>query len=96
MVQSNPDRGRQVIEQVGCAACHAIPGVDWPRGTLGPPLDGFAQQTLIAGRVPNRPDTLAAFVRDAPSVDPQSAMPPMPLSQQESRNVAAYLYTLRP
>ena len=96
MTQSDPQRGRELIEQVGCAACHSIPGIEWPKGTVGPPLDGFAEQALIAGKVHNRPDTLAKFVRDAPSVVPGSAMPAMPLSTQESRDVAAYLYTLRP
>lgn len=96
MVESDPQRGRQLIEQVGCASCHDIPGVRWPKGTLGPPLKAFADQALIAGRVPNQPETLAAFVRNAPSVVPESAMPPMPLTPEESRDVAAYLYTLRP
>lgn len=95
MVQSDPERGRQLIASAGCGACHAIPGIDWPRGTLGPALDGFADQALIAGRVANRPENLALFVRDAPALDPGSGMPPMPLSPQESRDVAAYLYTLR-
>ena len=96
MVESDPQSGRELIQKVGCASCHDIPGVGWPKGRVGPPLEGFAGQTLIAGRVPNRPDALAQFVRDAPSVIPGSAMPPMPLTPQESRDVAAYLYTLRP
>ncbi|MDQ3077216.1 MAG: c-type cytochrome [Pseudomonadota bacterium] len=88
------ERGRAAIERVGCAACHSIPGIDWPKGVVGPSLDGFARQTLIAGRVPNRPAVLAAFVRNAPQVSPGSAMPAMPLSRQESRDVAAYLTAL--
>ncbi|MDQ3145087.1 MAG: c-type cytochrome [Pseudomonadota bacterium] len=91
---ADAERGRAAIERVGCAACHAIPGIDWPNGAVGPSLDGFARQTLIAGRVPNRPEMLAAFVRNAPQVSPGSAMPAMPLSKQESRDVAAYLLAL--
>lgn len=94
--QSSAEDGRQVIERVGCAACHSIPGIGWPQGRVGPSLDGFAERSLIAGRAPNRPDVLAAFVRNAPAVAPDSGMPPMPLSEEESRDVAAYLYTLRP
>jgi hypothetical protein len=37
---------------------------------------------------------LAAYVRDAPALVPGSGMPAMPLTQEESRDVAAYLYTL--
>lgn len=94
MPQASPEHGLEVINRVGCGACHSIPGVDWPRSTIGPDLSGFGDRTLIAGSVPNRPDLLAAFVRDAPSVDPGSGMPSMPLSEEESRDVAAYLYTL--
>ncbi len=94
--QAAAEEGREIIDRVGCAACHTIPGIDWPKGRVGPSLDGFAEQSLIAGRAPNRPDVLAAFVRNAPAVVPQSGMPPMPITEEESRDVAAYLYTLRP
>ena len=94
MPGANAERGRLVIERVACAACHVIPGIDWPEGQLGPSLDGFADQALIAGRFPNRPDLLAQWVRNAPSMVPDSAMPQMPLTEGEARDVAAYLYTL--
>ena len=87
-------RGLELIREVGCGACHVIPGVDWPRGVVGPSLAGFGERTLIGGRFPNRPDTLAQWVREAPSLDPRTGMTPMPLSEEEARDVAAYLYTL--
>ena len=93
--QASVERGKAAIERAGCGACHTIPGVSWPQGKVGPSLSGFGRQTLIAGRVANRPDTLADFVRNAPAVVPGTAMPPMPLTPQESRDVAAFLYTLR-
>lgn len=96
MAEGSAERGREIIVQVGCGACHSIPGIAWPKGEVGPALEGFAAQALIAGRVPNRPETLAAFVRNAPAVVPGSGMPPMPLTPEESSDVAAYLYTLRP
>lgn len=92
MPQADPARGRQAIERVGCAACHRIPGIDWPKGASGPSLQGFAEQGLIAGRLPNRPDVLTAFVRNAPATLPGTTMPAMPLTQEEARDVAAYLY----
>lgn len=94
MPQADPARGKAAIERVGCASCHDIPGIRWPDGALGPGLRGFADQGLIAGRLPNRPEVLAAFVRDAPSLLPGTTMPAMPLNEEESRDVAAYLYTL--
>ena len=86
------ERGLAAIERVGCGACHEIPGVAWPKGRLGPSLKGFDDIGLIAGAVPNEFELLARFVRDAPSLKPGSAMPAMPLSVEESRDVAAYLY----
>ncbi len=90
---ADAERGRVAMERVGCGACHLIPGV-WPNGRAGPSLEAFAGQGLIAGRLPNRPDILAAFVADAPRLLPDTAMPAMPLTEEEARDVAAYLYTL--
>lgn len=92
MPQASAARGLEVIERAGCGACHVIPGLGWPRGQSGPSLEGFAEQGLIAGRLPNRPDVLAAFVRNAPGTLPGTTMPAMPLTAAEARDVAAYLY----
>ena len=94
--EASAANGKAVIQRVGCGACHTIPGVRWPDGRVGPPLDGFAAQTMIAGRVPNRAEILAEFVRNAPAVVPGTGMPAMPITPQESQDVAAYLYTLQP
>lgn len=87
-------KGLKVIERVGCGACHVIPGVDWPQGRVGGPLDGFGTRPLIAGSLPNQPDVLVRWIVDAPSLAPATAMPPQPLTQDQARDVAAYLYTL--
>lgn len=91
---ADPARGLAVIERVGCAACHAIPAVDWPRGRAGPSLEGFGARPMIAGRLPNQPEVLTAWLIDAPSLSPETGMPPVPLTEAEARDVAAYLYTL--
>lgn len=96
MPGADAGRGREIIARVGCGSCHVIPGVDWPRGRVGPSLDGFAARPLIAGTLANEPDLLAAYVRDAPAFTARSGMPPMPLTETEARDVAAYLYTLEP
>lgn len=85
-------RGKLAIERVGCGSCHTIEGVRWPQGRAAPELRGLARRAMIAGHVPNRPDLLAAFVRNAPAIAPGTTMPAMPLSEQESRDIAAYLY----
>lgn len=94
MPLADPARGRLAIERVGCGACHTIEGISWPRGKAGPELRGLAGRGLVAGTLPNRPDVLAAFVRDAPALVPGIAMPAMPLTEREARDVAAYLYEI--
>lgn len=94
MPQADVERGREAIARVGCGSCHTIPGIRWPKGQTGPSLEGFAHRSLIAGRLPNQPDILAAFVRNAPALLPETTMPAMPLTEEESRDVAAYLYAI--
>jgi cytochrome c1 len=87
-------RGRQLVTDKGCVACHAFPDVKWPRGRLGPSLEDFGRQSLIAGRLPNQPGTLMQFVRNAPALLPGTAMPAIPMSDKEARDVTAYLIQL--
>jgi cytochrome c1 len=89
------ERGRTLIAAYGCTACHQVPGVRTFSGTVGPTLEGFGRRSYIAGRVPNRPAMLTAWLRDPPAIDPGTAMPAVGLSETEALHVAAYLYTLR-
>jgi cytochrome c2 len=92
MPTADPANGKAAIERAGCGSCHSIPGIPWPQGTVGPQLGGLADRALIAGRLPNRPDLLAVYIRNAPSLVPGSAMPAMPVSEADARDIAAYLY----
>jgi cytochrome c len=88
-------RGAALINQYRCGACHYIPGIHDARGMVGPPLMFFGQRTFIAGEVPNSPENLVRWIRSPKSIEPETAMPDLGLSEQEARDVAAYLYTLR-
>lgn len=81
-------RGKAAAQRLGCGACHAIPGI-WPAGTTGPALAGFQQRGLIAGRYPNRPDALAAFLLDPAG----TAMPKQPMSREDAADIAAFLHS---
>lgn len=87
--------GRRLVTDKGCVACHTFPDVVWPRGGLGPSLQGFARQGLIAGRLPNQPGVLMQFVRNAPALVPGTAMPAIWMTDQEALDVTAYLLTLQ-
>ncbi len=89
------ERGAQVIERYDCGSCHTIPGIPGAGGMVGPPLLWFARRTFIAGELPNTPPNLIRWVRNPPSVEPGTAMPVLGLDEQQARDVAAYLYTLR-
>jgi sulfur-oxidizing protein SoxX len=91
---ADPKRGLAEMERVGCAACHDIPGITWPRGTVGGSLKGVGGRALLAGRHPNQPDVMTRWIRDAPSLSPGTAMPAMPVNDTQARDIAAYLYTL--
>jgi cytochrome c551/c552 len=92
MPLASAERGRAAIVRVGCGSCHSIEGIDWPRGRVGPSLHDYAQRGLIAGHLPNRPELLAAYIRNAPALVPNSGMPAMPVSEREARDIAAFLY----
>lgn len=91
----NPRQGKKLIESYGCGSCHTIPGIYTARGVVGPPLFFFSRRTMIAGELPNSPDNLVRWLRNPALVEPGTAMPNLKLSEQQARDVAAYLYTLR-
>jgi cytochrome c2 len=90
----DPARGRTAMVELGCGACHRIPGVRNARAMVGPPLDDYAQRGYVAGLLPNRPANLVAWLRDPPAISPGTAMPNLGLSEPQARDLAAYLYTL--
>lgn len=90
----DPERGRAAITAMGCAACHAVPGVREADALVGPPLDRFARRAIIAGRHPNRPEILIEWIMNPQDMNPGSGMPDMGVTEQVARDIAAYLYTL--
>jgi cytochrome c len=88
-------RGKQVIDQFRCGACHIIPGVNHADGLVGPPLTHWARRTYVGGEVPNKPEDLVKWIMDPQSIEPGTAMPNLGLTEQQARDAAAYLYTIR-
>jgi cytochrome c len=91
----DPQAGAQLIESYHCGACHTIPGIRGADGLVGPPLTLFGRRTYVGGEVPNTPPNLIQWIMDPAAIEPGTAMPALGLSEQQARNVAAYLYTLR-
>ncbi len=89
------DRGRAAIVAYRCGKCHTIPGIRGAKGVFGPPLISLARLSYIAGNFPNTPDNLVHWVMSPQTMKPGTAMPELGLSEQQARDVAAYLYTLK-
>jgi cytochrome c1 len=94
-VAGDAKHGAELIQSTGCGSCHAVPGIRGAVGVVGPPLDFFSRRTYIAGRLPNTPANLARWILDPQTVSPGTAMPRLGLDEQQARDVAAYLYTLK-
>jgi mono/diheme cytochrome c family protein len=89
------ERGKRALHQYACSACHTIPGVTSSSPHVGPPLAGIAGRTLIAGKLANTPDNMVRWLRHTKEVDPMTAMPELGVTEQDARDIAAYLATLR-
>jgi cytochrome c len=91
----NARSGRTEIRKYGCNTCHDIAGVPGARGLVGPSLDGVGQRYYLAGELPNTPSNLMLWIEHPHQVEPHTVMPEMGVTEQDGRDIAAYLYTLR-
>ena len=89
------DAGRRAIQQYACATCHVIPGVTGATKEVGPPLRGMAGRAYIAGLLPNTPENMAYWIKSPQRVSPRTAMPDLGVREQDARDIAAYLATLK-
>lgn len=91
----SPARGRTAIEHYGCASCHTIPGIRGADSLVGPPLTQVAGRSYIGGVLKNSPENMMRWIRDPQGVDHLTAMPNLGVSDQDARDIASYLYTLK-
>ena len=91
----DPDKGARLIGQLGCGACHTIPGIPGADALVGPPLDRMGRRVFVAGMLRNTPENLTRWIQSPQSIVPGNAMPDIGLGRDEARDIVAYLYTLR-
>lgn len=91
----DPQRGEIAIRRYGCSGCHTVPGVRGANGVVGPSLAGIASRAYLAGSRPNDVDNLLLWIRSPQQIEPGTAMPEMGVTEEDARDIAAYLYTLR-
>ena len=88
-------RGKQLVQQYGCTSCHSIPGVKGPRGMIGPSLDHMAGRTHIANKFQNSVQNMKRWLENPQAMDPNNAMPNVGVTPDDSRDITAFLYTLK-
>jgi len=93
--EGDADRGKLLLQQYGCVACHRIPGVRDATGVIGPPLDRLGRRVYIAGTLVNSPSELANWIREPQRLKPGTGMPNTHVSEPDARDIVAYLYRLR-
>jgi cytochrome c oxidase assembly factor CtaG/cytochrome c2 len=95
MTGGSVSRGKTAINKYGCAACHTIPGIDNAVATVGPPLTQIARRQYLGGHLVNTPENMMKWLQHPQQIDPKNAMPEMGVTDQDARDIAAFLYTLR-
>lgn len=88
--------GRQLFEQRGCAACHAVSGTT-ANGLAGPDLSHIAsRRSLGAGILPNDRPTLSRWIADSQALKPGNRMPAYrQLPADELRAITDYMGSLK-
>jgi cytochrome c1 len=91
-VPGDPNVGRRLIQERGCGGCHTVNGVPGATGVAGPNLSNIALRPTLAGEsIPNSPDMLVRWLLDPPALKPGTTMPNLGLSEQDARDLAAFL-----
>jgi mono/diheme cytochrome c family protein len=94
---ASPSAGRELMEQKGCASCHAFTGAPAFMPTA-PPVAGSdaARAAALAvdlrfTRERFRPERLLTWLMDPKAIKPDTRMPSFGLSHDEARDIAAYV-----
>jgi cytochrome c2 len=89
----DPSRGEAMFIDYGCGSCHGLKHVRKATGTVGPPLDGIAIRTMVAGHLDNTPENVERWIREPQVVSPGTAMPDLNVGERDARDITAFLYT---
>lgn len=85
-------RGKALLASYGCVTCHTIKGLQAQAGAAGPPLENIADNSYIAGILPNHTAAMERWIVAPRKVSPGTAMPDLGVNADEARAMAAYLY----
>jgi cytochrome c len=89
----DPQRGKALILQYGCNACHVIDGIEGAIGQVGPPLTNIRERSYIAGVLSNTPANMQRWIMNPTEASPKTAMPDLGVTEEDARDIAAFLYS---
>lgn len=88
-------KGIEVFMEKNCINCHSINGLE-DRGHVAPDLTHLAsRETLASGVFANTPANLFKWLKNPQAIKPGCKMPDLHLSDEEVRNLTAYLGGLK-
>lgn len=89
--QGDAEKGKQLIQTVGCIACHQVEGIDEPynnvRSLKAPNLTGIGSKA--------NPDWLVSWLLKPSHYQEDTIMPSFRLSETEANDIATYLLSLK-
>jgi cytochrome c1 len=98
LVPGSPEaEGAAIMATKPCGSCHTIPGIPGATGMIGPNLTGVASRAKIAGGAVNNsgPADLEKWIMDPTSLKSGTAMPKVPMTEEEAAKMVAFLETLK-
>ncbi len=88
----NADRGKELVNTVGCKGCHVIGDDTRMRDARGFSYDIAPELTRAGSKLD--PDWIFEWIKNPRNYRPNTRMPDLRLSDQEARDIVAYLKTL--
>jgi mono/diheme cytochrome c family protein len=92
-VGGSAERGRGLVDNVGCKGCHVVAGDTRMRDSRALSFDIAPELSLVGSKV--NPDWLYDWIRNPRHFRPSTQMPSLRLTDAEARDVVAYLMTLK-
>ncbi|HEY4613134.1 MAG TPA: c-type cytochrome, partial [Bacteroidota bacterium] len=89
----NSAAGKRLVESVGCLACHAMGGEETVRKVRGTTFDIAPELSRVGSKATS--DWLFDWVKNPRHYNPETRMPSLRLTDDEARNIVAYLTTLK-
>ncbi|MGB8013159.1 MAG: c-type cytochrome [Terriglobales bacterium] len=94
MTGGNPELGRKKLQMRSCGSCHFIPGVPRAEGKNAPSLAGWAGRSTFLNTYQNTPENLEKWLDKPSHRKPGTTMPDINISPEDSRDMAAYLFSI--